>query len=73
MRLLELPHTTSFQLALRFLVLFGAASFGLFAFLYWQTADYVTDRVDDWLRREQTYFRLSDRGDLQQRLAVHDR
>lgn len=71
MRLLELPRTTSFQLALRFLVLFGAASFGLFAFLYWQTADYVTDRVDDWLRREQTYFRLSDRGDLQQRLAAY--
>jgi signal transduction histidine kinase len=70
-RLLELPRTTSFQLALRFLVLFGAASFGLFAFLYWQTADYVTDRVDDWLRREQTYFRVSDRGDLQQRLAAY--
>ncbi len=71
MRLLELPRTTSFQLALRFLVLFGAASFGLFAFLYWQTAHYVADRVDDWLRREQTYFRLTDRGDLQQRLGAY--
>ncbi len=71
MRLLELPRTTSFQLALRFMVLFGAASLGLFAFLFWQTADYVTDRVDDWLRREQTYFHLSDRGDLEQRLTAH--
>ncbi len=71
MRLLELPRTTSFQLALRFLLLFGAASLALFAFLYWQTAHYVAGRVDDWVRREQAIFSVSDEADLHQRLGAH--
>lgn len=71
MRLVDLPRTTSFQLALRFLLLFGAASLALFVFLYCQTAHYVAIRIDDWLRREQAIFTVSDQADLQRRLAAH--
>ncbi len=52
MRLSELPRTTSFRLALLFAALFGAASSLVFAFLYWQTAGFLTSGVDDWLIRE---------------------
>ena len=71
MRLVDLPRTTSFQLALRFLLLFGAASLALFVFLYCQTAHYVSQRIDDWLQREQAIFSVSDQADLQRRLAAH--
>ena len=71
MRLIELPRTSSFRLALRFLILFGAASFILFGFLYWETKLYVIARVDEWLVREQVTFRTLDREDLMQRLAAH--
>src|ERR1700761_4873725 len=70
-RLVDLPRTTSFQLALRFLLLFGAASLALFVFLYCQTAHYVSQRIDDWLQREQAIFSVSDQADLQRRLAAH--
>lgn len=71
MRLVDLPRTTSFRLALWFLLLFGAASLGLFGFLYWQTRQYVVGRVDDWLMREQTLLGPLDRDDLVQRLTAH--
>jgi signal transduction histidine kinase len=71
MRLVDLPRTTSFQLSLRFLLLFGAASLALFGFLYWQTAHYVEHRVDDWLRREQAIFNVPGQADLLQRLGLH--
>jgi signal transduction histidine kinase len=48
----DIPRTTSFRLALLFLGLFGAASLALFGFMYWQTAGYVSHRVDNWLRNE---------------------
>jgi signal transduction histidine kinase len=51
-RLLDLPRTTGFRLALRFLALFAVASLILFGFLYWQTAFYLTSGVDEWLARE---------------------
>jgi len=51
-RLSELPRTTSFRLALLFAALFGAASSLVFAFLYWQTAGFLTSGIDDWLVRE---------------------
>jgi signal transduction histidine kinase len=70
-RLVDLPRTTSFQLGLRFLLLFGAASLALFGFLYWQTAHYVERRIDDWLKREQAVFTVSDPMDLRRRLAAH--
>ncbi|MGD0105318.1 MAG: HAMP domain-containing sensor histidine kinase [Rhodopila sp.] len=71
MRLFDLPRTTSFRLALRFLLLFGAASLALFGFLYWQTKHYVEGRVDDWLTREQGIFSPMDRSNLVQRLNAH--
>src|ERR1700724_3546002 len=46
----DIPRTTSFRLALLFLGLFGTASFGVFGFLYWQTAGYLAGGGDDWLR-----------------------
>jgi signal transduction histidine kinase len=48
----DIPRTTSFRLALLFLGLFGAASLILFGFLYRQTASYLANGVDDWLRNE---------------------
>jgi signal transduction histidine kinase len=48
----DIPRTTSFRLALLFLGLFGAASLALFGFMYWQTASYVSHRVDNWLSNE---------------------
>lgn len=71
MRLVDLPRTTSFQLALRFLLLFGAATLVLCAFLYWQTTHYVNGRVDDWLAREQAVFGLVERQNLVERLNAH--
>jgi signal transduction histidine kinase len=70
-RLVELPRTTSFQLALRFLLLFGTASLVLFGFLYWQTERYVEGRVDDWLIRERAIFSPMERDNLLQRLTAH--
>jgi signal transduction histidine kinase len=70
-RLVELPRTTSFQLALRFLLLFGTASLVLFGFLYWQTERYVEGRVDDWLVRERGIFSPMERDNLLQRLTAH--
>jgi signal transduction histidine kinase len=71
MRLVDLPRTSSFRLALRFLLLFGAASLILFGFLYWQTNHYVIGRMDSWLAREQTIFGVLDRDTLLQRLTAH--
>jgi len=71
MRLVEVPRTTSFQLALRFLLLFAAASLALFGFLYWQTQHYVVGRIDNWLVQEQTIFSPLDRDTLLQRLNAH--
>jgi signal transduction histidine kinase len=70
-RLVELPRTTSFQLSLRFLLLFGAASLALFGFLYWQTTHYVISRVDDWVMREQSIFGPMQRDMLLERLTAH--
>jgi signal transduction histidine kinase len=48
----DIPRTTSFRLALLFLGLFGAASLILFGFMYWQTASYLSNGVDEWLESE---------------------
>jgi signal transduction histidine kinase len=70
-RLVELPRTTSFQLALRFLLLFGTTSIVLFGFLYWQTQHYVVGRIDDWLVREQAIFGVINHADVLERLNAH--
>ena len=56
MPLTDLPRTTSFRLALLFLLLFGTASLGLFAFLFAQTNGFLVRMTDDWLNREQAEF-----------------
>jgi signal transduction histidine kinase len=71
MRLVDLPRTSSFRLALRFLLLFGAAALILFGFLYWQTNRYVIGRMDSWLVREQMMFGALDRDTLLQHLTAH--
>lgn len=52
MRLVDLPRTGSFRLALLFLTLFGVASAVLFGFLYLQTERFLLAGIDNWLERE---------------------
>ncbi|TCR85287.1 ATP-binding protein [Rhizobium sp. BK376] len=52
MRPLEIFRTTSFRLALAFLLLFGAAAALLFVFVDWQMHDFLDRRSDEWLQRE---------------------
>jgi signal transduction histidine kinase len=51
-RLSDIPRTTSFRLALLFLGLFGGAALSLFGFMYWETARFVSNGVDEWLHNE---------------------
>ena len=71
MRLIELRRTTSFRLALLFLLLFGAASLALFGFLFCQTRGYLVGRVDNWLAREQNTYLALDKDDRLEHLAAH--
>jgi signal transduction histidine kinase len=52
MRLIDLPRTSSFRLALVFLALFGIASSVLLGFLYLRTEQFLILHVDSWLNRE---------------------
>jgi signal transduction histidine kinase len=70
-RLTDLPRTTSFRLALLFLLLFGAASLLLFVFLYRETNGYLMRMADDWLRREQVGFAHMDEPGFFDRLQAH--
>lgn len=72
MRLIELLHTTSFRLAIAFLVLFAVASGALFAFLSWETRDFLTDRTDEWLLREVNTFSPLDDQAITSRLATRE-
>ena len=71
MRLTDLPRTTSFRLALLFLLLFGAASLLLFGFLYRETNGYLMSMADDWLHREQVGFAQIGRAGIFDRLRAH--
>jgi signal transduction histidine kinase len=70
-RLIELRRTTSFRLALLFLLLFGAASLALFGFLFCQTRGYLVGRVDNWLAREQGTYVALDKDARLAHLAAH--
>lgn len=70
MRLTDLPRTTSFRLALLFLLLFGVTSLALFGFLYVQLSEHLHAQVDDWLRREQASFTQLDPEAYLERLAA---
>jgi signal transduction histidine kinase len=69
--LIDLPRTTSFRLALLFLLLFGTASLLLFAFLYHETNGYLMRMTDDWLQREQVGFVELDEAVYRERLRAH--
>jgi signal transduction histidine kinase len=70
-RLAELPRTTSFRLAMLFLLLFGTAALLLYGFLYWQTKDFLSEREDETLVTEQAAFDGMDASDLRELLAAH--
>jgi hypothetical protein len=70
-RLAELPRTTSFRLAMLFLLLFGTAALLLCGFLYWQTKDFLSEREDETLVTEQAAFDGLDASDLRELLAAH--
>jgi signal transduction histidine kinase len=70
-RLTDLPRTTSFRLALMFLLLFGGASLLLFGFLYRETNGYLMGMADDWLHREQEGFAQLDQQAYSERLRAH--
>jgi signal transduction histidine kinase len=48
----EIPRTISFRTALMSLALFGFSFLGLFGYIYWQTAGYLTAETDVALHRQ---------------------
>ena len=71
MRLIDLPRTGSFRVALLFLALFGAASAVLFGFLFLQTHRFIIANVDAWLDREAPETFGSPLADIESRFAAH--
>ena len=71
MRLADLHRTTSFRLAVLFLLLFGAAAALLCTFLYMQTRNYLDQRADAVLLEELAPFGGLDAAELHQLLAAH--
>ena len=71
MRLTDLRRTTSFRLAVLFLLLFGTAATLLCGFLFLQTRSYLAQRADATLRVELTALDQMDRTELAQVLAAH--
>jgi signal transduction histidine kinase len=70
-RLPELYRTTSFRLAIVFLLLFGAASTLLCAFVYWQTTGYLVERAKQQLAFELAAFEDVRGSHLEGLLAAH--
>jgi signal transduction histidine kinase len=70
-RLAELHRTTSFRLAMLFLLLFGTAALLLCGFLYWQTKDFLSERADETLVTEQAAFDGLDASELRELLVAH--
>ena len=52
MKLLALLRTSSFQLALVYMVLFATSVFILLGFIYWATAGYMADQTDETIEAE---------------------
>ena len=71
MRLSDLRRTTSFRLAVLFLLLFGTAAILLCGFLFMQTRNYLAHRTDDTLRVELGPFDHMDAAQLRQLLTAH--
>ena len=52
MKLVSLLRTSSFQLALVYMVLFATSVFILLGFIYWATAGYMTEQTDETIEAE---------------------
>jgi signal transduction histidine kinase len=70
-RLTDLRRTTSFRLAVLFLLLFGTAAALLCVFLYMQTRDYLDQRADHVLLTELAPFAGMDPAELHRLLTAH--
>ncbi|MBB5193681.1 signal transduction histidine kinase [Silvimonas terrae] len=51
-RLSDIPRTTSFRVALLFMLLFGTTSLALFGYIYWRTSSYLSVHIDHTLERK---------------------
>ena len=71
MRLTELHRTTSFRLAMLFVLLFGASALLLCGFLYWRTKDYLSDRMNESLAVWQATFDGLEASELRGLLTAH--
>lgn len=71
MRLSDLRRTTSFRLAVLFLLLFGAATTLLCMFIFMQTRNYLDRRADDVLLAELVPFHGLDAAALHRLLVAH--
>ncbi len=71
MRLLEIPRTSSFRIALLFLLLFGAASVAMFVFIYWQTAGYLVSESDATFARLIATYKALDEPSLIREIDEH--
>jgi signal transduction histidine kinase len=70
-RLAELRRTTSFRLAMLFLLLFGTAALLLCGLLYWQTKDFLAEREDKTLMTELAAFDGLDASELRELIMAH--
>jgi signal transduction histidine kinase len=70
-RLPEFYRTTSFRLAVVFLLFFGAAATLLCGFVYWQTKGYLVERTEQQLAFELATFEDVDGSQLQDLLTAH--
>ena len=52
MKLLSQLRTSSFQLALLYMVVFATSVFLLLAFIYWRTAGFMTAQTDETIEAE---------------------
>jgi signal transduction histidine kinase len=67
-RLSDVCRTTSFRLAMLFLGLFGLASLVLFSFMYGEVKNFMQNKVDEWVLREEQEFAQRPVDDILRRL-----
>lgn len=67
-RLSDVCRTTSFRLAMLFLALFGLASLVLFGFMYGEVKNFMQNKVDEWVQREEQEFAGQPVDDILRRL-----
>lgn len=63
-RLRDIPRTTSFRVALLFMLLFGGTSLTLFGYIYWRTSDYLSAHVDANITRHLGNYSHMSRKDM---------